>query len=91
MIYELDLPDFVKAEIALLKKSEPPAYRKVMRFLNEIQDHPRTGTGKPERLKHYKNETWSRRINRKHRLVYEIKEEIITVKVISTYAHYDDR
>lgn len=91
MIYELHLPDKVEADIASFKKSEPQSYRKVMRFLDELQDHPRTGTGKPERLKHYKNETWSRHISRKHRLVYEIFEEIVTVKVISTYGHYDNK
>lgn len=91
MIYKLDLPDYVKADIAQFKKSEPQAYRKVIRLLGEIQDHPRTGTGKPERLKHYTNETWSRRINRKHRLVYEIEDNLVTVTVISVQGHYEDK
>lgn len=32
-----------------------------------------------------------RRINRKHPLIYEIREEIITVLMLSAYGHYDDK
>lgn len=31
----------------------------------------------------------SRRINIKHRFVYEVQEEIKTVKIISMWSHYD--
>lgn len=34
--------------------------------------------------------TYSRRINRKHRLVYEVYEEKKIVKIISAWNHYDD-
>ena len=33
--------------------------------------------------------TYSRRINIKHRLVYEVIEEEQTVKIISMWTHYD--
>ena len=33
---------------------------------------------------------YSRRINRKHRLVYEVYEEKKIVKIISAWNHYDD-
>ena len=54
----------------------------------ELQEHPRTGTGQVEPLKYYKEETWSRRINREHRLVYRIHDDIVEVLVLSTYGHY---
>lgn len=39
--------------------------------------------------KHYKKEeTWSRRINKEHRLVYRINDDTIEVLVISAYGHY---
>jgi mRNA-degrading endonuclease RelE of RelBE toxin-antitoxin system len=34
---------------------------------------------------------YSRRINRKHRLVYAIKDEIVTVLILNAYAHYGDK
>jgi toxin YoeB len=52
--------------------------------------HPETGIGKPEKLKFNLSGYWSRRINRKDRLVYKIEKEIITVTVISAIKHYND-
>jgi toxin YoeB len=65
--------------------------KKLFGLLEELELHPRTGTGKPERLKHHVGEVWSRRINEKHRLVYEISEQIITVEIVRVYGHYDDK
>lgn len=45
------------------------------------------GIGKPERLKHKSG--WSRRIDQEHRLVYEVKDNVIEVK--SRKGHYDDK
>ncbi|MBS9779440.1 MAG: Txe/YoeB family addiction module toxin [Moraxellaceae bacterium] len=62
---------------------------KVERFLSELQEHPREGTGQVEQLKHFgEREVYSRRIDREHRLVYEIIEEQIIIILISAYGHY---
>lgn len=34
---------------------------------------------------------YSRRINKKHRLVYSIEETTVTVHVLSAWSHYGDR
>ena len=34
---------------------------------------------------------WSRRISKKHRLVYEIHDTEVVVLVLTAYGHYDDR
>ena len=49
---------------------------------------PRSGTGKPERLKHLGGEVWSRRITEKDRLVYDIQSDV--VNIIACRFHYDD-
>ena len=54
----------------------------------ELRQHPSTGTGQVEMLKHYKEETWSRRINDEHRLVYRIKDDMVVVLILSVYGHY---
>ncbi len=61
---------------------------KIDQLLNELLVHPATGTGQPEKLKHELSGKFSRRINRKHRLVYEIDEVAKTVYVLSAKAHY---
>jgi toxin YoeB len=50
-------------DLAMLKKSGKKAdMEKVSRFFEEIEEHPRTGTGKPEQLKYFDGEVWSREI-----------------------------
>ena len=75
-------------DVVLLQKKAPQTIGKFRALLKEIAEHPRTGTGQVEQLKYYKNETWSRRITKEHRLVYEIHDEQILVLVISSFGHY---
>ncbi|MCL2845118.1 MAG: Txe/YoeB family addiction module toxin [Chitinivibrionia bacterium] len=90
MIYDLFIPDDIKQQIREYKKAgNLSAYKKIAGFLLELERHPRSGTGKPERLKYKKGEVWSRRINHEHRLVYSIMDEIITVEIISAKGHYE--
>ena len=88
-MYNLDFTDEALVQMSMLQKHAPKAMLKLRKLLAEIAEHPRTGTGQVERLKHYANETWSRRITREHRLVYEIRDEEVLVLVLSTYGHYD--
>ena len=65
--------------------------KKINQLLDELRNHPTTGTGKPEQLKGFEAPTWSRRINSQHRLVYQIFETEILVLVIAVWGHYDDK
>lgn len=67
------------------------AVKKIEQFVNELEMHPFTGTGKPEPLKHNLSGMWSRRIDQKNRLVYSVDEEIITIDIISVKGHYYDK
>lgn len=78
-------------DLKSLKKSEPSAYKKALRLIDELMTHPSFGTGKPEQLKGDKRGLWSRRITAKHRLVYEIIDDVLTVLVLSAYKHYGDK
>ena len=40
-----------------------------------MQDNPFTGIGKPEPLKYDLSGFWSRRIDDKNRIIYEVKQE----------------
>ena len=64
---------------------------RINRILEELEIHPETGIGKPEKMRHKKKELWSRRIDEKNRMTYKIEENIITVTVISALGHYDDK
>ena len=90
-MYEIEYRDQALLDIAKLKKDEPAAYKKVVLFIEELKEHPKTGTGHPEPLKGKPEGRWSRQISKKHRLVYRIYETEVVVLVIAAYGHYDDK
>jgi toxin YoeB len=91
LIYTLEFTEQAIDDIKLLKRSEPSAFKKAQKLLLELMEHPRTGTGKPEIKKYDLAGLYSRRISQKHRLVYQIKDETVTVIVITAAGHYDDK
>lgn len=92
MNYILEFSETALVDIEKHKKSGDKAVlKKIEKLLNELMEHPTSGTGQPEKLKHDLAGLYSRRINKKHRLVYSIKEEIITVHVLSAWSHYGDK
>ncbi len=54
------------------RKYDKQSYIKCFDLTRELIESHRSGQGKPERLKYFKNEVYSRRINLKDRLVYTI-------------------
>ncbi|RZK24432.1 MAG: Txe/YoeB family addiction module toxin [Flavobacterium sp.] len=74
-----------------LKKSEPQAYKKARLLIEELADHPKIGRGKPQLKKYDLEGLYARKITDKHRLVYSINDEIITVNVLSARGHYNDK
>ncbi|MEZ4773226.1 MAG: Txe/YoeB family addiction module toxin [Bacteroidia bacterium] len=71
MSYHLDFTDRAKEDIAAHKKSgNKTTLNKLLTLLEELAEHPFTGTGKPEALKYRLSGMWSRRINKEHRLIY---------------------
>ena len=91
MIYSIDFKEQANLDLFALAKSEPKAFLKAQALIEELKVHPRTGTGKPEPLSGNRAGEWSRRITRKHRLVYEIHDTEVVVLIISAYGHYDDK
>lgn len=63
--------------------------KKINELLKEIQRTPFSGKGEPERLRENRSGQWSRRINQKDRLVYEIADDMVTVTQCK--GHYNDK
>ena len=87
-MYVIEITESARQDILELQRHVPQAIKKLFKLIDELKEHPRTGTGQVEQLKYYENETWSRRITREHRLVYEIHEKYVRVLVISAFGHY---
>lgn len=64
---------------------------KIKIMLEEMEETPREGIGNPEFLSKNLRGFWSRRINKKDRLVYRIDNKVIIVVVLSAMGHYGDK
>ena len=62
---------------------------KIEALIKDILQHPETGIGKPEQLKHELTGMWSRHINEKHRIIYEIVND--ELHILSLKGHYYDK
>ena len=62
---------------------------RVTKLLNILKTDPYKTPPKYEKLIGDLQKAYSRRINIQHRLVYEILDDIKTVKVIRMWTHYD--
>ncbi|MCI1644219.1 MAG: Txe/YoeB family addiction module toxin [Bifidobacterium crudilactis] len=61
------------------KKTDPKRFERIQRLIIDIDQHPFSGLGKPEPLKHNLAGTWSRRITQEHRLIYLIDKSGIHI------------
>lgn len=91
MIYTVVFSDRAKEDLQFLKRSEPQAYKKARKLIEELAEHPKTGRGKPQLKKHDLAGLYARKITDKHRLLYSVDDHTITVDIISSRGHYDDK
>lgn len=92
MTFEIEFTVEALEDINKLKKTGSKILlKKLFNLIQELKEHPETGTGKPEKLKHFSQNTWSRRIDQRHRLVYLIDGTRIIVTILGAYGHYGDK
>ena len=80
------LPDAKEDLNFWLKSGNKTIIKKITHLIEAIQSNPFEGIGKPEALKYTLTGLWSRRINKEHRIVYEIVDDNILIH--STKGHY---
>lgn len=85
LFHKMALKDIDK----IIKSGNKIDILKLDSILEELKLHPKHGIGNPELLKYNLAGFWSRRINRKDRIIYEIIEEPERmVVIISALGHY---
>lgn len=88
MSYRLDITKQAQSDIDFFQRTGNKAVlKKINTLLEELIEHPFSGTGKPEALKYDLAGLWSRRISHEHRLIYEVIGDRIVV-VIAAKGHY---
>lgn len=77
--------DFLKIE----RSGDKSSIKKLETIILELAENPCSGSGQPEQLKYDLSGYWSRRINKKDRLIYQVIEEPDKFAVIiSALGHY---
>jgi len=70
------------------QETDKKMLRRINDLLKDISGSPFRGIGKPEPLKNKYKGFWSRRINDKHRLIYQVKQDEILIA--KCRFHYDE-
>ncbi|GHU11890.1 Txe/YoeB family addiction module toxin [Alphaproteobacteria bacterium] len=84
-----DIVYTLRAEKEVVKMRASPFYKKLKEIVSIIQSNPYATPPAFEKLDAFEN-VYSRRINIKHRLVYQVLKDEMIVKIISLWGHYDD-
>lgn len=89
-MYAIEFSDEARKELFKLMKSDIKAFKKFESLIPELKEHLYTGTGSPHQLRYVRG-VWSRKLDKKNRLLYAVDDEKVIVFVISAKGHYDDK
>ena len=85
---EIIFSDEAKSQLNQFKADgDKKSLQKIRLLLESVKETPFEGIGKPEALKYNFAGKWSRRINRKDRLIYEVVDNN-TIKIFALKGHY---
>lgn len=68
------------------QQRDPKKLNRINRLIKDAMRDPRSGSGKPEKLKNDLRGCWSRRIDKEHRLVHVLLSE--EIHIIACRYHY---
>lgn len=92
MRYQIILSPLAEEHLLYWSKcGNTAAKRKLSAIFDELEEHPMTGTGKPEMLRGKLSGYWSRRITKADRIVYHFNGDRVTVSIVSMKGHYGDK
>ena len=88
-MYKITILKKAQRDLDWFRKKDRTSYIKCFDLTRELMANPRKGTGKPERLRYFEKEVYSRRVNHKDRLVYTIYEDLKEIDITSFRGHYE--
>lgn len=88
MTYKINILDLANEDLDWFRRNDKTSYIKCFDLVRELYENPRSGTRKPERLKYFREEVYSRRVSHRDRLVYTIYEDILEIDISSFRGHY---
>lgn len=91
MNWKISILQKAEKDLGWFRQHNRQCYVKCFDLIREILQDARGGTGKPERLKYFDREVWSRRVSHEHRLVYVIYSKEGLVEIVSCKSHYENK
>ncbi|MCL2177053.1 MAG: Txe/YoeB family addiction module toxin [Firmicutes bacterium] len=89
MSYEIVYTKDAEKDYEYIKRSQPGMLENLKDIIKTLKENPYEKKHRFEKLQGHKNR-FSRRLNQKHRVVFEIYKIERVVKVVSMWGHYDD-
>lgn len=89
MSWQIRILAKAEADLAWYRRHDRALYLKCFDLVRDLGTDPRTGLGKPKRLKHFDREVWSRRVSHEHRLIYTINSDEQKIEIVSCKSHYE--
>ena len=88
MQYSIVMSSGAEKDYAKLKKD--PIIKKYYEVIDKIRENPYADGDNFKWMQGYKDDTFSRRLNKKHRVLYSVSNRTITILIISCWGHYGD-
>ena len=88
-MYRITIVKKAQGDLNWFRRNDKNSYIKCFDLVRELMEKPRIGTGKPERLKYFEKEVYSRRVNHKDRMIYTIYDSLKEIDVTSFRGHYE--
>ncbi|MDL2263609.1 Txe/YoeB family addiction module toxin [Synergistaceae bacterium OttesenSCG-928-I11] len=85
---QINFSDKAFAEYVDWQSRDKATAKRINKILQEMMRDPFDGIGKPEPLKHELSGCWSRRIDEKNRILYQVAEDRETIYIIQCKGHY---
>ena len=73
--YKIRLSDQAMDTYEYYRKKDKKTFNRTVSILKNMQETPFSGIGKPEPLKYDLSGFWSRRIDKKNRIIYEVGKD----------------
>ena len=90
--YTLEISSKARKELQVhYKAGNKSVIRKIEQIFLELSNTSYEGTGNTEALKYQLVGYWSRRIDKKNRIIYRVYEDKVVVFVVSAIGHYGDK
>lgn len=83
-MYNVEFAPSAVAGAMMVRRSDSQAYKKLCGIVEELQKHPLFGSGRPEALRGKFTGLWSRKVSRRHRILYSVEGDTVKVAVVGT-------